>query len=164
MGDFVAAAKMGMSMIQARKQAKAGNAAIAAQQQQQAGQIEYNQALRERQQRERLRRDQATKRARFGAAGVSSVGGSAQAVLNGIAEEAERNISEQRAKSQYQLDEINRNSAYRRRVNLLEYKKGLTNNMLSLGRSMTGGMKPSSGRRSLLSNDLMALRTPTTTI
>lgn len=127
MGGYETLVMAGMNMINARQQTKAQNAAIAAQQQQQTQRLEYARAVRERQQREQLRRDQASRRARFGASGVSSAGGSAQALINGIATEAEQNIRDMRTPYQFRIDDLGSAATKKRRANLLEYKSQATN-------------------------------------
>lgn len=127
MGGYETLVMAGMNMIKARQQTKYQNAAIVAQQQRQTQRLEHAQSLRERQQREQLRRDQASRRARFGAAGVSSAGGSSQALLNGLAEEAEENIRNMRTSNQFQLDDLGRTATKRRRANLLEFKNQAIN-------------------------------------
>ena len=120
MGPFAAtAATAAFQMIQARQQAKAQNAVAAAQAQSQVQQIQRRQEIRDRQRREQLKRTLATQRARFASRGVGR-GGSAQAVLDGLAKETDQVIAEERSLNAFPIGRINEALDKRRRSNLLE--------------------------------------------
>ena len=85
----------------------------------QVDQIRQAQQIDERQRRDRLRRALATQRARFGAEGIGT-GGSAQAVLAGLAAEAERENSDDRAMATARINRINDQYDWKRRKFVLE--------------------------------------------
>lgn len=120
MGQFAATAAMtALSMIQAKQQAKAQNTAATAQSQSQIQQIQRRQEIRDRQRREQLKRLLATQRARFASRGVGR-GGSAQAVLDGLAKETDQDIADERSLNAFPIGRINEALDTRRRRNLLE--------------------------------------------
>ena len=88
-----------------------------------------------------LRRRLAEERARAGAAGVGGSGGSADAVLRGLAEESRGLSNARRAEVESELDALRTSFADRRRNNLLDF----AGQWLSLGTRALGG-----SRRSLL--------------
>ena len=106
-------------LVQQRQQAKAQNAAARAQADSQTQQIQQAQKIRERQRRDQLRRVLAAQRAQFGARGLSR-GGSADAVLKGLALDTERTIQDDRGLNDLRIADINRSLDLRRRRNLLE--------------------------------------------
>lgn len=83
------------SMQQAKSQAKAQASAQAAAYDALRNQILETRRIEERREKERLRRDLAAKRARFGAGGVGG-GGSASAVLAGLTEASRQRLAEGR--------------------------------------------------------------------
>ena len=85
----------------------------------QTEQIRQTQQIEERQRRDRLRRNLATQRARFGAQGIGG-GGSSQAVLAGLAAEAEQQNADSRALAATRINRINDQLAWSRKTNLLE--------------------------------------------
>lgn len=68
---------------------------------------------------EQIRRQEAALRARFGAQGVSSRGGSANAVISGIYNDAQRAINAQRASLLNEINKISGALQNNRRLNLL---------------------------------------------
>lgn len=86
--------QMGFEAEQARGQTAAQEANARAQ----TEQIRQNQIIEDRNRGDRLRRALATQRARFGAQGIGS-GGSSQAVLAGLAAEAEQEHADSRAQT-----------------------------------------------------------------
>ncbi len=120
MGQFAAtAATTAFQMIRARQQAKAQNAASTAQAQSQIQQIQRRQEIRDRQRREQLKRLLATQRARFASRGVGR-GGSARAVLDGLANETDQVIADERSLNAFPIGRINSALDQRRRSNLLK--------------------------------------------
>ena len=92
----------------------------------------------ERGQDQALQRRIAQERARAGAAGVGSTGGSADAIVRGLSEEAQRANDARAQLLGLRVDGLREDFAQSRKRNLLE----TTGRILSLGRS--------SGGRSLL--------------
>jgi hypothetical protein len=115
-GAAMSVLQMGMDVAQqgaAASQAKS-EARAQARQLQQADEI----ATRERQ--DQLRRALATQRARFGAQGILSDAGSAQAALGGLQAEADRQDAEARATSSLRLDRLDDQLDWQRRRSLLD--------------------------------------------
>mgnify|MGYP000412557603 CR=1 FL=1 len=80
-------AQVGMGLMathRASQQAKAQSNAARNAYQTRANEINAQQKAEERRRQETLDRESATQRARFGALGISSAGGSSAAVLNGL--------------------------------------------------------------------------------
>ena len=120
MGNFAATAAMTvLQLAQARQQARVQNQAAEAAAQSQTLQIRRAQEIRERERRERLRRALATQRAQFGSQGLGR-GGSAEAVLKGLATETDRAIQDDRSLNALRIGDINRAFDQRRRRNLLK--------------------------------------------
>jgi hypothetical protein len=118
--------QMGFDAAQQSNQAAAQEAAARGQ----TEQIRQTQQIEERQKRDRLRRTLATQRARFGAQGVTG-GGSSQAVLSGLASEAEQQIADSRALAATRINQINNQLAWSQRTNLLEASR--TGNRTAFG-------------------------------
>lgn len=120
MGSFAATAAMTvLQFAQARQQARAQNAAAEAAARSQTLQIRRAQEIRERERRERLRRALATQRAQFGSQGLGR-GGSAEAVLKGLATDTDRAIQDDRSLNALRIGDINRVLNQRRRRSLLD--------------------------------------------
>ncbi len=120
MGSFAATAAMTvLQLAQAQQQARAQNAAAGAAAQSQIQQIRRTQEIRERERRERLRRALATQRAQFGSQGLGR-GGSAEAVLKGLATDTDRAIQDNRSLNDLRIGDINRAFDLRRRRSLLD--------------------------------------------
>ncbi len=86
--------------------------------------LEREAAADERERRDTLRRALAAQRARAAAAGTTPLRGSSGAVLRNLIERSAVEGDDARARFRAQLDAINRNIAYRRRLNLLERRSG----------------------------------------
>jgi hypothetical protein len=124
MGGFtptiaMAALQTGLQLAQANSQARAQNVANAAAAGLQMQQAQRQQAIRERERRERLRQALAGRRAQFAAQGLGG-GGSADAVLEGLAAETERAIRDDRDLLSLSLASLNGQLEERRRRSLLE--------------------------------------------
>ncbi|NQU61007.1 MAG: hypothetical protein HQ512_07740 [Rhodospirillales bacterium] len=109
----------GAGLVASKQQAKAQSAAANAARQSQIQAINQVQEIRERQRRERLRRGLATQRARFASQGLGR-GGSADAVLKGLALESDRATEDERSLNALRIGDINNAFDQRRRKNLLE--------------------------------------------
>ncbi|NQU58992.1 MAG: hypothetical protein HQ513_17310 [Rhodospirillales bacterium] len=129
MGDFATVAMMGLKMVQSSQQAKIGQSAAMAQQRADIQQRQYQLQIQERDKRERLKRVQATQRARFGGQGLNSTGGSAAALLEGLQKDTEQSISEQRSIEDMRINQLAENNRRKSRKNLLEYQ----NNQIGKG-------------------------------
>ena len=92
-----------------------------------------------RKRRTELRRRLAAERARAGAAGVATQGGSSDAVLRGLVEEADRAEQAARSSARRQISELRRNASSARR-----------NSLLDLAGNVAGSVLGGPGRSSLL--------------
>ena len=97
----------------------------------QVEQIQQSQQMEAQRRREQLRRALASQRARFGAQGISA-GGSSEAVLSGLAAEAEQRDAETRSLSRSRINRINDQLAYANRKSLLDLSQKQANNSYSL--------------------------------
>lgn len=84
----------GLSVVQTQKQAKAQSRAMADQARLRLEETEKQREISQRQARDKLRRDTATQRARFGAAGISG-SRSADAILANLQRETERRLADE---------------------------------------------------------------------
>lgn len=124
MGGFLPTAamsilQMGFDAVQRSRQAEASRAAQEAQARAETERIRRVQQIQERQRNRALTEALATQRARFGAKGIGA-GGSAEAVLSGLATEAELQSKEARSLAQSRVAGINDRLGYANRRNLLE--------------------------------------------
>lgn len=121
MGNFIPMAAMTvLQSAQTQRQAKAQNRVYQEQAQQRINIIRRNQEIAARKRREQLRRAKATQMAKFGAQGVSSSSGSADALLKGLSSRSAQNAQDARSLSDLRIGEINNQLSRRRRPNLLE--------------------------------------------
>lgn len=110
----------GLTYMRKAREAKAKNQEIAAQQTLQERRMAADREIADRQQAEQLRKDRATRRALFGAAGTSSGGGSAAAVLNGLSKRSAQERFDRNRRTTLQLQGLRQGAASQRRKNLLE--------------------------------------------
>lgn len=131
MGAMTSLAAIGLNAALSRQAQRAQEKDLKRDQARQLGAIAARDAEQRRQQDQTLRRRVAEERARAGAGGVGSTGGSADAIVRGLVEES-RAVSAARAgEAGMRTQEIRDAFSTRRRQNLLDY----TGRMLSLGRS-----------------------------
>lgn len=123
----IPAMKMGLTAAQQSNE----QAALDANSRSKINQIEQSQRIDERRRRAALKRALAERKARFGAQGISP-GGSAEAVLAGLATEAEHQDAEERSLARTRINLINDQSAYAKRRSLLASYGTLSQNALSL--------------------------------
>lgn len=131
MGSFVPAAAMSVLQLgaqsaqrnlqieQQNQQAEFARAAGEAEARGQIEQIQQSTQASERQRQEAIRRALATQRARYGAQGIGA-GGSADAVLAGMAVEAQRDTQEARKVAQLRINQIREQTAWQNTRNLLD--------------------------------------------
>jgi len=139
MGQFaIAAASVGLQMVQQRQQQKAQLRAAQHQAEVETQRLRQRQDIENRQRQEQLKRTLASQRAAFGASGVSGRGGSADAVLQGMRNETARAISDQESVLGLQIGGINDQVDNIRRSNLLQRRNFLQQTALN---AAIGGLK-----------------------
>ncbi|MFT6582061.1 MAG: hypothetical protein ACJAU6_002502 [Alphaproteobacteria bacterium] len=121
-----------ISAVMEAKSAKQQNKAVSQQQALDQQQLTLAQNIETRDRTEKLRVDQASQRARFGALGVSATDGSAGAVLRGLSKNASRDIGDVNRSSDLQSLSLSQNSANQRRRNLLELRRKQFNSLRSI--------------------------------
>lgn len=123
MGGFVPTAAMsalqiGFDAAQRSQRAKLEKSAQRAQAQDQVEQLRRKQEIERRQRAQDLKRAVAAQRARFGARGLPG-GGSAEAVIAGLAAEAQRSDKDSRSLAGLRIGQINSDTDYAVRKSLL---------------------------------------------
>ncbi len=136
MGTFETAAMAVLGAVQSRRQYRAQNTVLVGRQQAEAQKLDLARRISERDKRRRLAALQATQRARFGAAGIGP-GGSADAVLNGLAEETEQSIRDDRLGIEQRLDQSAGATSRARRINLFDYRKKQPGYLKNLARGLS---------------------------
>jgi hypothetical protein len=131
MGSFVPAAAMSvlqlgaqsaqrnLQIAQQKQQAELARATEEAQARGQIEQIQQSARMSERERQDAIKRALATQRARYGAQGIGA-GGSADAVLVGMAAEAQRETQEIRKTAQLRINQIREQGAWQNTRNLLD--------------------------------------------
>ena len=142
MGALSNLATLGLNVALAQQAARQQSGEIRRERDRQIREIQARNEEERRRQQEALRRRLAAQRARAGAAGVG-VGGSAQAVLRGLTEEAEATQGASNEAAARRIAELRRRASGARERNLLELVGGAT-------RSSLGLLGSGSARRSLL--------------
>jgi len=136
MGGFESAALAALGAVQSHRQMRAQNSALVARQQANAQHLDLALKSQERDKRRRLAQTQATQRARFAAAGVGR-GGSADALLNGLAQEAEQSISDDRAGNRLRRQASGDATLRAQKSNLLNYQRAQRRTVTGLGRGVS---------------------------
>jgi len=135
------AVNMVQQQSQARAQQRAQQAAV--NRQVQARQME--QQRREKELLERSKRQQATARAAFGSRGVSSTGGSANALLQGIAADTQDAIAADRQALDFGIESLRENQRASARQNLLSSRNSILNTVIGTGGKILSGMGTPTG-------------------
>jgi hypothetical protein len=139
MGALSSLATVGLNLALAQQASQRQSDDVKAERDRQIRAIRQRDEEQRRQQEEALRRRLASQRARAGAAGVSS-GGSADAVLRGLIEQAEASEQARAATSNRQISEIRRSASRSRRNNLLDLAGGAGGSALSLFGRRSGSL------------------------
>jgi hypothetical protein len=121
-----------ISAVMEAKSTKQQNKAVAQQQALDQQQLSLARNIETRDRTEKLRVDQASQRARFGALGVSATDGSAGAVLQGLSQNASRDIGDLNRSRDLQSLSLAQNGANQRRRNLLELRRKQFNSLRSI--------------------------------
>lgn len=138
------AASTGVSMIQASKQQKAQQAAMAQQARARLEEIEKKRVINERRAREKLKHDMATRRARFGASGLSS-SRSADAILTNLQRQTERQLADENWFFDRDAN-ATRNSVSSSGPSLLDYGQTIIGGISGIANQLSG----STSKKSLL--------------
>lgn len=112
-------ANAGYDLIKTAQNTKFQNKALAADAAARANQLQQAQAYRERQLDSERKHTLATQRARFGAMGLDSDGGSAQALLDGLNGQYDEQAALGRWQTDNTLENLYRATAQRQQANLL---------------------------------------------
>jgi hypothetical protein len=130
MGALTSLATTGLSLALAQ-QAASGQARDARQERDRRIQeIQARNREENRKRREELRRRLAAERARAGAAGVATRGGSSDAVLRGLVEETDRAERAGSNSLRNQISELRRNASSARRSSLLDLAGNVAGSVL----------------------------------
>lgn len=132
MGALTSLATVGLNAALARQAARRQSRQIDAERDREIEAIRARDQEERREQRELLRRRLAAQRARAAAAGVGGLGGSSQAVLRGLVEEAEAEARAREAQSGRRIDDLRRSARLSRRRNLLDLVGDTSRSSLSL--------------------------------
>ncbi|SDG43035.1 hypothetical protein [Roseospirillum parvum] len=120
-------------MVSSSQQASAQEARQQAEYAQRMAQIKAQREAREKEQRSLLKRNLASQRARFAAAGVGGSGGSAQAVTSGLVRNVEEDLAQARQLEGLQVQGLALDRAGQRTRNLLARSDSLNRGLLGLG-------------------------------
>jgi hypothetical protein len=131
MGALSNLATVGLNFALAQQAARQDSGDISRERDRQIRDIQARNEEQRRRQQEALRRRLAAQRARAGAAGVAG-GGSAQAVLRGLTEEAEAAQDASDATAARQIADLRRRASQARERNLLELVGGASRGAVGL--------------------------------
>lgn len=142
MGSLTSLASLGLDIAMTRQAQKADSKRLEKDRERQLRDIMAKDADDRRRTESTLQRRLAQERARAGAAGVGGSGGSADAVLQGLAEESRLARGSSSDETRRRLDAVRDTFSQRRQQSLLDY----SSRWLNLGSQAVG----SGSRRSLL--------------
>ena len=120
MGALSSLATLGLDLALSQQATKRASTQLRADRDQRIKQIQLQDTEDRRQRELTLKRRLAEQRARAGAAGVGSTGGSADAILRGLEEESETLQSLREAESARRIEEARAGFAERKKRNLLD--------------------------------------------
>jgi hypothetical protein len=139
MGALNSLATLGLNLALSEQAAKRQDKQLKADRNQRIQQIQLADAADRQARDAALKRQLAQQRARAGAAGVGTTGGSADAILAGLEAQSQAAQSQADAKTQNRIDGIRQSYGNRQRGNLLDFSgRALTATSRSLGGSGTG--------------------------
>lgn len=138
MGAFNSLATLGLNAALSQQAQRSQSNDLRKQQERQLREIQLRDAEERRQQDQVLKRRVAQERARAGGAGVGSTGGSADAIVRGLNEEARATNQTRAQLLNLRLDELRDGYAQSRKRNLLETADRLLSLGRSTGRSLLG--------------------------
>jgi len=144
MGGLSSRASLGVNLAMSQQARKKEKKALEKERDRKLRDIRERDAGAERDRRQALRERQAQQRARAGASGIASTGGSIDAVLRGLEKESEHERSDRQRDTARQIEALREAHSRKSRRNLLDFSSRFVG---SAGRSLRGLAR---GRRSLL--------------
>lgn len=139
MGGMSSLASMGLNLALGQQAAQRENSALQKERDRQIRAIARDDAEAERRQAEALRRRQASERVRAGATGTATTGGSIDAILRGLEQEAAFETSLRQDLTAARVRQIRDSFGTRQRNNLLTTTNRLLGGSISgTGRSLLG--------------------------
>ena len=143
----IAAISTGLSVTQARQEQKAQSRAASEQARAKLEEMERRRQISQRQAKDKLKRDLATRRARFGASGLSS-SRSADAILINLQRETERRLADQDWFFNRDTAAVRDGVSAPEKPNLLDFGRTLAGGFPGIANQLSG----STSRASLLSS------------
>ena len=135
MGAYSSLATLGLNLALSQAAQRSRSDQLGKQEDQQASDILASDAATRQQQASDLAQRMAAERARLGAAGVGTTGGSADAVLSGLQDQGDLAQQALDAQTTSRLDQVQQSFDQRQRSNLLDF----SNQWLGVGSSLLGG-------------------------
>ena len=135
MGAYSSLATLGLNLALSQAAQRSRSDQLGKQEDQQASDILASDAATREQQASDLAQRMAAERARLGAAGVGTTGGSADAVLSGLQDQGDLAQQALDAQTTSRLDQVQQSFDQRQRSNLLD----VSNQWLGVGSSLLGG-------------------------
>jgi hypothetical protein len=135
MGAYSSLATLGLNLALSQAAQRSRSDQLGKQEDQQASDILASDAATREQQASDLAQRMAAERARLGAAGVGTTGGSADAVLSGLQDQGDLAQQALDAQTTSRLDQVQQSFDQRQRSNLLDF----SNQWLGVGSSLLGG-------------------------
>jgi hypothetical protein len=135
MGAYTSLATLGLDLALSQAGQRGRSDQLAKEQSQQESDILASDAVAQQQQQAAVAQRMAAERAQMGAAGVGATGGSADAVLSGLQDQADLGQEALNAQTTSRLDQVQQAFDERQRANLLDF----SNQWLGAGSSLLGG-------------------------
>jgi hypothetical protein len=135
MGAYSSLATLGLNLALSQAAQRSRNDQLGKQADQQVNDILASDAASRQQQAQAQAEQMAAARARLGAAGVGTTGGSADAVLSGLQDQGDLTQQALDAQTTSRLDQVQQSFDQRQRANLLDF----SNRWLGVGSSLLGG-------------------------
>ena len=134
MGAYSSLATLGFDLALSQAAQRSRSDQLGKQEDQQVGDVLASDAATREQQAADLAEKMAAQRARLGAAGVGTTGGSADAVLSGLEDQADLAQQSLDAQTTSRLDQVQQTFDQRQRANLLDF----SNRWLNVGSGLLG--------------------------
>jgi hypothetical protein len=134
MGAYSSLASLGLDLALSQAGQQERSSQLARQEGQQVDDIVASDAVAQQQQAAGAAQRLAAERARLGAGGVDTTGGSADAVLSGLQDQSDLAQQALDAQTTSRLDQVQQTFDQRQRANLLDF----SNNWLNVGSGLLG--------------------------